>query len=207
MIVLTDFQQDVISELFNIGMGSAAASLSQMVGETVTLSVPSVEYIAQEKAVERIQNIVGSQHVTGVKESFKGSFWGDALLIFPESRSRELVRALLKDEELPLETITEMEQEALTEVGNIILNACLGSLANILKQNLIYGLPEYTQGDCSELLGSKNTEQQENDGLLLLHMDFILQQTNLNGYLTLLMNVDSVNALSEQIDLYLEEIV
>ena len=207
MIVLTDFQQDVISELFNIGMGSAAASLSQMVGETVTLSVPSGEYIAQEKAVERIQNIVGSQQVTGVKESFKGSFWGDALLIFPESRSRELVRALLKDEELPLETITEMEQEALTEVGNIILNACLGSLANILKQNLIYGLPEYTQGDCSELLRSKNTEQQENDGLLLLHMDFILQQTNLNGYLTLLMNVDSVNALSEQIDLYLEEIV
>ena len=207
MVVLTDFQQDVISELFNIGMGRAAASLSQMVGETVTLSVPGVEYIAQEKAVERIQNIVGSQKVTGVKESFKGSFWGDALLIFPESKSRELVRALLKDDELPLETITDMEQEALTEVGNIILNACLGSLANILKQNLIYGLPEYTQGDCSELLGSKDTEQQESDGLLLLHMDFILQQTNLNGYLTLLMNVDSVNALSEQIDLYLEEMV
>ena len=146
MIVLTDFQQDVISELFNIGMGSAAASLSQMVGETVTLSVPSVEYLGQKMAVQRIQRIVGSQRVTGVKESFKGSFWGDALLIFPESRSSELVRALLKDEDLPLETITEMEQEALTEVGNIILNACLGSLANIFQQNLIYGLPQYTQG-------------------------------------------------------------
>ncbi|EPJ48560.1 MAG: hypothetical protein OFPI_29130 [Osedax symbiont Rs2] len=204
MVVLTDFQQDVISELFNIGMGSAAASLSQMVGETVTLSVPSVEYIAQEEAVQRIQNIVGSQKVTGVKESFKGSFWGDALLIFPESRSRELVRALLKDDELPLETITEMEQEALTEVGNIILNACLGSLANIFKQNLIYGLPQYTQGDCEELLAS-GTEKKSDEGLLLLHMDFILQQTNLNGYLTLLMNVESVKALSEQIDLYLEE--
>ncbi len=206
MIVLTDFQQDVISELFNIGMGSAAASLSQMVGETVTLSVPSVEYIAQEKAVQCIQKIVGSQQVTGVKESFKGSFWGDALLIFPESRSRELVRALLKDDDLSLETITEMEQEALTEVGNIILNACLGSLANIFQQNLIYGLPVYTQGDCEALLAT-DAENQDNEGLLLLHMDFILQETNLNGYLTLLMNVDSVKALSEQIDLYLEELV
>ncbi|MCJ8339489.1 MAG: chemotaxis protein CheC [Pseudomonadales bacterium] len=206
MLVLTDFQQDVISELFNIGMGSAAASLSQMVGETVGLSVPSVEYIGHTMAVKRIQDIVGSQEVTGVKESFKGSFWGDALLIFPEDRSRELVRALLKDQDLPLETITEMEQEALTEVGNIILNACLGSLANVFQQNLIYGLPQYTQGDCEELLGA-NMEQQENDGLLLLHMDFILQETNINGYLTLLMNVDSVKALSDQIDLYLAELV
>jgi chemotaxis protein CheC len=202
---LTDFQQDVISELLNIGMGRAAASLSEMVGEVVELSVPRVEFIPRYMAANRIKEIVGND-IIGVKETFNGSFWGDAILLFPEDRCQELVRALLRDASLPTEMITEMEQEAITEVGNIILNSCLGSLANIFQQNLEYGLPEYTNGSCDLLFGlsggSVNTE-----GVLLLHMDFILQQTNITGYLTLLMNVDSMQSLSEQIDVYLAKVI
>jgi len=198
---MTEFQQDAIAELLNIGMGAAAASLSEMVSEPVNLSVPSVEFLPQKEAAEHILKLVGNE-ITAVKESFSGTFWGDALLIFPEQQSLALVRALLKDENLPLEALSEMEQEALTEVGNIILNACLGSLANIFQQNLEYELPTFTQGTCEEVLKSATSTSDGKEGVLLLKMEFSLQKTNVNGFLTLLMDVDSMDALSKGIDLY-----
>jgi len=205
MITLSEFQQDAIGELLNIGMGRASAALSEMVGEEVELSVPKVDIISHKEAVKDINEKVGNK-ITAIKETFKGAFWGDALLLFPDKQSLALVRALLKDEDLPMEMLSDMEQEALTEVGNIILNACLGSLANIFKQNLEFDLPQYSHGSCEDVLKQKersdSTESKEAEAVLLLQMNFSLEKTKINGYLTLLMDVDSMQALSKQLSEY-----
>lgn len=204
-MILEEFQRDAIAELLNIGMGRAAASLSEMVGESVDLSVPNVEFLSQADTVKRIHNEVGKT-VTAIKESFGGKFWGDALLLFPENDSLSLVRALLKEEELPLEELSDMEQEALTEVGNIILNACLGTLANVFQQRLDFRLPEYTQGDFERVLKNSDSPAASAEGLLLVQMNFSLQQTKVNGFLILLMDVDSLQAFSEQLEKYLDSL-
>lgn len=203
MIKLTELQQDALGELLNIGMGRASASLSEMIGEEVELSVPRVDILPHNEAVTRVSENVGSE-VTAVREKFKGAFWGDALLLFPGNQGLNLVRALLKDQCLPLEMLSEMEQEALTEVGNIILNACLGSLSNIFKQNLEFDLPQYSHGSCAAVLKQErsNTQQLKDEGVLLLQMNFSLEQTKVNGFLTLLMDVDSMHALSKQLSIY-----
>ena len=56
-----------------------------------------------------------------MRQAFRGEFSGWALLIFPESNSLELVRAVAGSG-LPFEDILELEHEALAEIGNIILN-------------------------------------------------------------------------------------
>ncbi len=201
MIELTDFQQDAIGELLNIGMGRASASLSEMVGEEVELSVPKVEISSHKKAQESIESSVGEQ-VTAIKESFKGAFWGDALLIFPENQGLALVKALFKGEDLPMEVLSEMEQEALTEVGNIILNACLGSLSNIFKQSLEFSLPQYCHGHCRDIIKQDKNMSDSAGGVLILQMNFLLQTTKVNGYLTLMMDVDSLQALSKELESY-----
>ena len=38
--ILSELENDLLGELFNIGVGRAANSLSQMVNQEVTLSVP-----------------------------------------------------------------------------------------------------------------------------------------------------------------------
>ena len=201
MIELSELQKDALGELLNIGMGRASASLMEMVGEEVELSVPKVDTLSQEEAIERIKGLVGD-NITAVKESFKGAFCGDALLLFPEEHSLELVRALIKDDTLPLDMLSEMEQEALTEVGNIILNACLGSLANIFQENLEFALPQYSQGSCEDVIKSNTSSETSSEGVLLLQMNFALQKTKVSGYLTLIMDVASMHALSKQLSKY-----
>jgi len=209
MTELSEFHRDAIAELLNIGMGSAAASLSEMVGEEVLLSVPGINYFLRNEAIEYIREAVGNE-VCAVRETFEGAFWGDALLLFPAEKSQKLLNALLGENayapemmaEMTPDMMPELEQEGMTEVGNIILNACMGSLANIFGQNLTYQLPEFTKGACEEVLGGDIEASDSDQGVLLLHMDFSLKQTQVDGYLTLLMDVNSMQALVAQVDKY-----
>ena len=52
---------------------------------------------------------------------------------------------------LPLEDILELEHEALAETGNIILNGCLATIANLLQRTLKISLPEILRGDSAAL--------------------------------------------------------
>ena len=152
---LTACQQDTLTELLNIGIGQAAAALSQMVDEEVQLAVPYVNVLTLHEAIQSIEAQF-SVRIAAVKQQCTGSFWGDALLLFPETKSLELVRSLLK-ELMSLEDLTAMEQEALMEVGNIILNACLGSLANLLDSEATSGLPVFLHG-CSAIFSDLTTQ-------------------------------------------------
>ena len=60
----------------------------------------------------------------------------------------ELVRAIVGSE-LSVEDIMELEQEALAETGNIMLNACL-IIANQFERSLRISLPEVIHGEGTE---------------------------------------------------------
>lgn len=195
---LSELQQDAIAEMLNIGMGAAAASLSEMVNQEVNLSVPYVEFMSQKTAFEQIKNTVG-ENFKAVKEGFNGAFGGDAFLFFSDSHSKELVKILLNKDNLPQELYIEMEQEVLTEIGNIVLNACLGSLVNIFGKELEFKLPVFMQGDFDSVILSEQSEVNNEGVVLLLNMQFSLKDKDISGFISLLMAVDSANALTNEI--------
>ena len=144
-VQLEELERDALAELANIGVSRAAANLREMVGQQVLLSVPAVAIITRDRAAQ----IVGDQangDLVAVQQAFAGDFSGRVLLIFPETNSLELVRAVTGGE-LPLEDIIDLEQEALAETGNIILNGCLATIANILRRTLRVSLPEIIRGE------------------------------------------------------------
>ncbi len=202
-IQLTELQCDAITELLNIGMGLAARSLSEMVREEVKLTVPRVELLTRKSAVDHL-NGNPQRRIAAVKQHFEGPFWGDALLLFPQEKSLELVRVLMKDEEIPLEMLTELEQDALTEVGNIILNSCLGTLANILTEELSSELPVFISGTATEVLDGC-VVQEDNEMIMFLRMDFALQQKDISGYVAFILEIPAIEQFKQSIDNYLRE--
>ncbi len=195
---LTDLQRDAISELLNIGMGRAADALSQMAHEEVQLSVPFVNLMPVNDVTQLLREQV-SDSITVVKQQFAGVFWGDALLLFPEAKSLELVRIMLQDM-VPLERMTDMEQEAFMEIGNIILNACLGSLANLFSSEISSSLPELLQGDCTELLTIQQNKYPENEFVLFLKMDFGIQTRSISGNVAFMIDGKSIQSLKDNVE-------
>jgi chemotaxis protein CheC len=124
---LTEHERDALTELANMGVGRAAASLSRMVDEPIHLSVPDVALLTREEAACEME-ARDPARLIAVRQDFSGSFAGHALLLFPETNSLELVRAVVGPQPT-LEEIADLEEEAMAEVGNVILNGYLATIA------------------------------------------------------------------------------
>jgi chemotaxis protein CheC len=189
---LTEIELDALAEIANMGVSRAANSLRQMVGEQVLLSVPAVRIVtrlAASKLVER-DNV---NKLVAVQQSFEGPFAGRALLIFPEAQSLELVRSIVGDEH-SLEDVIDLEQEALAETGNIILNGCLATIANVLQRTMRMSLPSVVRGDGATLFEVNETTS-GGKFVLFLYIDFNINKRNVHGFIALLMDLPSIAAL------------
>ena len=199
--VLNELQLDALTEMVNIGVNRAAAGLREMVGEQVHLSVPNVALVSRDQAISTLAATEASSLV-GIHQVFDGDVTGRALLIFPDTKSLELVRAVA-GAELSLEEIIELEHEALAEIGNIILNGCLATMANMLQRNLKMSLPEIVRG-APEVFFSFQPPPEAGDVVMFLYINFAIRQRDIRGYIAMLMDMPSLAALQILLDEFIE---
>jgi chemotaxis protein CheC len=199
MFNLNELQHDALVEIFNIGVGHAARAMSEIVNEEVTMSVPSISFLNRADAAAMLGNNE-AQRVCGVSQHYEGAFQTEAILMFPEDKSLDIVR-LMVGEAVPFKELTEMEQEAMSEIGNIILNACVGTLANIFGQELSGSLPQYHVGTSEQILAASGGDAES--VVLMLHIDFILEKHQIHGYVAFILDLTALNDLQAQVDRYL----
>ncbi len=192
-IELNELERDALAEVLNLGVSRAAANLRTMINQEVILSVPSVTIISGNMAAQ----MIGADPRTplvAVRQTFEGDFYGRAMLIFPESNSLALVRAVTGGG-LPVDDIVALEQEALTETGNIILNSCLATIANMLHRNLRMSLPEVVRGDGTVLF--EQAGDTEDSLVLLLYINFSVNSREITGHIAMIMDLPALQALKQ----------
>jgi len=201
-VVLTELELDALTELVNLGVSSAAAGLREMVREEVILSVPKVAIVTREEAIANLGER-DAKRLVAVHQDFEGDIRGRALLIFPEAKSMELVRAVVGGE-LSLEDLMELEQEALAETGNVLLNGCLGTIANSLERSLRISLPEVVHGDGAEFFNL--SAPHANDSVLFIYINFAVRQRDIQGYIAMLLDLPSLTTLKELLAAFIERV-
>jgi chemotaxis protein CheC len=195
---LTSLETDALSEIVNIGVSRAAASLRQMVGRPVVLSVPSIEVTTGRTAAALMaEREVGP--LVAVSQDFAGAFGGRALLIFPETNSLSLVRAVTGEDldEADLADVIDLEEEALKETGNVVLTNCLATMANILQQPLEMSIPTVLREEGAALfLRAEDPAAPPGSGVVLfLYINFAISDRDIRGYIAVLMDLPSLDAL------------
>jgi chemotaxis protein CheC len=200
---LDELELDALTELVNIGVSRAAASLRKMVNQQVLLSVPSVEVVTQQSAAALIGQRE-SEELIAVQQQFDGPFSGRALLIFPQSNGLRLVRAIVGDDMDEAELI-EIEGEALAETGNVILNGCLGSMANMLQKSLKMSLPAIRRGSSDSLFGSFKSAGGDSF-MLFLYINFSVRHRDIRGYIAMMMDLPSLEVLKELVAAFIERV-
>ena len=200
MVDLNELQRDALGEIFNIGVGRAAASLSQIVNDEVLLSAPSVQVVRGREATRRL---LGSEmrQLSTVSQTFAGPFQAEATLVFPETNALEIVR-LMVGPHMSIEELSEFEQEAMCEIGNIILNACMSSLADLFHIHFDSTLPLHRFGDPDSI---QIVSEDEEHILLVLQVDMIISQQRIQGHILFLLSVVSIANMFECLDNYLRE--
>jgi chemotaxis protein CheC len=191
-VTLSEIEVDALTELVNLGVSRAAANLALMVHEEVALTVPQIALLSRSDAIRTLGERA-SDNLVAVHQTFEGEIVGRALLIFPEKQSLELVRSVVGSE-LSLEEIIELEQEALAETGNVILNGCLATLANCLESKLRISLPEVLRGESTRFF-ELEPPPKAGTTVLFSYINFSVRRRAIDGYIAMLMDMPSLTAL------------
>lgn len=198
-VTLDEFEADAMGELLNVAVSKSAVALSRMVGHAVTMSVPVVRMLPRDEALSAIEGDQPSSLIA-VGEQFSGPFSGSALLVFPEVRSLRLVQAII-GELTPLEDIAELAEEAMLEVGNIILNSCLSGMANMLKCRIEATLPACYQGTGEQIF--RRTIRDSHDGsILFMSIDFSIRNRDVGGYIVLILDLNAITNMRQALNAY-----
>ena len=196
-------QQDALKELLNIGFGRAASSLSQLTGHRVLLDVPAVSI----HPIAEIRDALGSvirEDVASVHQIFSGPVAGDALLILDHAGAGVLKQLLTDDQPLPLQ-IDASGREVLTEVGNILLNACLGTFGNLLDVQVSFSIPHLSLDTLQGVLQSLLVNREGMRYGLLVHAGFRLRDAEVTGFLIIVLSVASLDRLLRAVEAWEQE--
>ena len=204
MIALDDTERDALTELGNVGVAKASVALAKLVGGEVRMSVPSIEVAPRAAAASGLEAAF-SERLVAVSEAFDGPFTGAALLVFPESNSLELVRAVLPEDVDPAHA-AELEDEALPEVGNIVLHNWLAVVANMLDTRLTTALPVVLRGDGAAIFAGCGARGGGEAPTIVFTIRFLVHEKNIAGQILIAMDASSEAALRERIARYVNKI-
>jgi chemotaxis protein CheC len=192
-VTLTESQRDALVELLNIGFGRAGASLSKLTGQRVMLEVPEVAIYP----VAQLQASLGrlnAEKVASVHQVFNGPVAGDALLVLDPVAASTLKELLTDEPALPLE-LDASSREVLTEVGNIVLNACIGTFGNLLRVPVSFSVPDIDvaalRSVVDRMIGAGDTMRYA----LVITAGFRLRDSAVTGYVVIVLTVQSLTRL------------
>ena len=195
---LNSVQHDALVELLNIGFGRAGASLSKLTQQRVLLEVPNVAI----HPVTHLNQSLGklkNERVASVHQVFTGPVAGDALLLLDPIAAATLTELLTDVPPLSMD-LDPSSREVFTEVGNIVLNACIGTFGNMLEVPMAFSVPDVDVNDVHTVI---DRMLENGDGFryaLVVTAGFRLRDSAVTGYVVIVLTVQSLKRLLEALD-------
>jgi chemotaxis protein CheC len=186
---------DALTELFNIGLHRAAASLSDLTNQRVIVDLPRLWVCPVGELHGALSKLVDGELAT-VHQIFGGVVSGDAVLLLEYERAAELAKVMTDGQVAAGGQLDLSAREVLTEVGNIVLGACLSAFGNILKVNVTFAVPRIHIESLDGLLRSLHVESDEVQYAMVATTRFKLSSTEVGGYLIIVIGLSSLQLIS-----------
>ncbi|HKP86473.1 MAG TPA: chemotaxis protein CheC [Blastocatellia bacterium] len=201
---LTERQNDSLAELINIAFSRTAASLSEMTGHRVLLDVPQVAIYPVNELAARLGEFLPAE-LASVHQVFTGPLTGDALLLLNYDGA-VMLTDLLTDEVVKSRRLNESAREVLMEVGNILLNACLGVFGNLLEVRVSFSVPRLHLETLGDLVKSLVIDKEELRYALVVYTAFRVRNSAISGFLVIALSVVSLDRLIQEVEYWEERI-
>jgi chemotaxis protein CheC len=207
---IQDFSDDevaILQEIMNIAFGQSASDLADVIDTHVVLAVPFIKVLQVLELPEYIKEQVREyKQVSIVEQKFWGKFKGDALLIFSSGSGKELINMLQADDTQGMDAgpVDILERETLMEVGNILIGACVGKLADLLHDIVTYTPPlVMVEKAYDEAVTSGHYDPEKT--AIVLKTDFRFENGNVSGFLFLVTSNESIKWLKDALQIFIEQ--
>lgn len=192
---LKAIELDALREVANIGAAHAATALSQMIGETIMISVPTINVCLLEDVPPQVAE--PDEPVAAVLMHMLGDLTGRTLLVFPRRTALRLAELLLHRDHGPRD-FSEMEQSAIKEAGNILSSAYMNALSDFMGMMLLPSPPSLAVDMSNAVLTTAYLQfGSDKDYVFCVESEFSVNNRSetLKGYFLLLPDAASLRAI------------
>lgn len=201
---------DMLTEIFNIGVGRSASLLSEIINRKILLDVSQIGIFSHEDRKEDLCEFLskvseGTLMVSSIE--FEEKITGEANLIFPTDKMRTFINLCMNEEIESCENdtnFTDIDFDIIKEIGNIVLNSIMGEIGNFLDVRFNYSMPEVKIFDKESFkMGIDNSQW---SCIIMLYVTFIIDKTKIKGAIIIDLTLNSFNELMRVIEKMEEDI-
>jgi len=191
---LQEMHLDVLKEIGNIGSGNAASSLSTMLNVPIDISVPSVQLLNFDDAVNFLG---GPENVAiGMLVTLTGDISGMMLYVIQHSCASSMTQAVFGTEIEDMNNMNEMEVSFISEIGNVMSASYINAIASLANMTIDISVPNM----CVDMAGAilsvpAVTFAQVGNKVLLIDDSFIIGGNQVKSNMILVPEMDSLEYL------------
>lgn len=196
LLTLRPVQLDALREVANIGAGHAATALSQMTGQTIMISVPTINITPLEDVPPHIGD--PGEPVAAVLMQMQGDLTGRTLLVFPQATAIRLAEIMMRRPHAGEGALSEIEQSAIKEAGNILSGAYMNALSDFMGLKLMPSPPSLAIDMSQAVLTTAYLQfGSDRDLVFCVETEFVMQEAGerLRGHFLLLPDMASLRAI------------
>ena len=184
----TDFQStytpdqiDALREIGNIGASHASTALTTLLNQDILVDVPEC-FICRTLDAPYVLGDA-EQTVVAVYLDAYGKGKGCMLLILTEDIAKKMTDMLLGRDHDPDRMISDEDQDAISEIGNICGSAYLNAISTLLGVTMLPSPPGFAVGMLGAVLQYPATvASEEYDYLVIIKTHFVTDRQRFPGY-------------------------
>ncbi|MEW9124650.1 MAG: chemotaxis protein CheC [Thermotaleaceae bacterium] len=190
---LNSMQLDVLKEIGNIGAGNAATALAEMINKKIDMNVPKVQILEFKEVPELIGG--AETVVCGIYFRVEGDLDGHIMFLLALKSSKLLTNMLMSKSD-EAETLDEIEQSAIQEIGNILSGSYVSSLSALTNLNMKISIPSLAIDMAGAILSVPVIQYGHvGDKVLLIETELMEGNNEVKGFFFLIPDVDSFETL------------
>lgn len=193
-----------LTGILDAGMASAAAQLSGLLNEAISLKVAHLAISPLEQVLPLLR--LGNVQVACIWQQMTGSVNGSAMLLLHPEDSLALIGALLGNVPSMSEAANGVvQQDALIEIGNIIVSSCICALSSQLGMPIALSVPGFFEQRLTSLFDDALSDL---DGVgphapaqvVVMSVALLCAGYPVNATLVLMLGQDALTALMQGLD-------
>lgn len=191
---LNEVHIDVLKEIGNIGAGNAATSLSNMLNIQVDMTTPTVRILDINDAASALGGPENA--VIGILAKLSGDIEGIMMFIIEQDFAKSVLQSLLGTQDVSCEKLSEMELSAISELGNIMIAAYMGSISALSQMQIKASVPAIAVDMVGAILSVPAIEMGSvSDKIIFIEDDFLSSSNDITSNMLLVPTIDSLNRL------------
>ena len=189
---------DCLREIGNIGSGSAASSLSQMLGKPIEMRVTDVCVLEYQQIIDTMGG--PEKVITGILVRLQGDIKGMMMFLLEDSFAQVVLSTFMSQDKIELTKLDDMQLSVITEMGNIMAGSYLRALATLTGLTIDMEIPSMTVDMLGAIMSVPITEfAQVGDKVLFINDGFSVDGVDIKSNIILIPEMESLETLMKKL--------